>query len=383
MEVRIYKCLSITVFLRYNRYSYFFSIRENGEYNMDQAHYAKLINEELNNLPIYVKEFYLAKNLSLTTKYQYLTEIRRFFTWLIQENLSQASSCKEIELKTLENLKREDVMLYIDSLRNKLNKQNKYNSPTTINRSINALRSLFHYLTVIADNNNGEPYFYRNVMAKIESLPASQTLNYRANEIQAHMYRGQMKHDFLNFLEERYEKENNGYVVGHFRKNKERDIALIALMLGTGVRVQEAANTNLKDLNVKQGMLSVTRKGGQRDAVPIARWVVPYLVDYLEVRSKRYNPTEDQKALFLTTYRGKAKRITSNAIESFVSKYSESFGRRLTPHKLRHTLASELYSETKDKVLVSQQLGQRGTSATDLYTHVDQTKQKDALNNIK
>ena len=76
-------------------------------------------------------------------------------------------------------------------------------------------------------------------------------------------------------------------------------------------------------------------------------------------------------------------RITSNAIERFVSKYSEAFGRRLTPHKLRHTLASELYEETKDKVLVSQQLGQRGTSATDLYTHVDQDKQKNALNKIK
>ena len=44
---------------------------------MDQKHYAKLINEELEKLPFYVKEFYLAKNLALTTKYQYLTEIIR------------------------------------------------------------------------------------------------------------------------------------------------------------------------------------------------------------------------------------------------------------------------------------------------------------------
>lgn len=74
-------------------------------------------------------------------------------------------------------------MLYIDYLKNIINAQNKYNSPTSINRSLNALRSLFTYLTVISDKNDGEPYFYRNVMAKIESLPASKTLNYRANEI--------------------------------------------------------------------------------------------------------------------------------------------------------------------------------------------------------
>lgn len=350
---------------------------------MDQKHYAKLINKELEKLPFYVKEFYLAKNLALTTKYQYLTEIRRFFTWLRREGISKAKSNADIKLSTLEHLKREDVMLYLDYLKNNLNMQNKYNSPTTINRSINALRSLFHYLTVVADKNDGEPYFYRNVMAKIESLPASQTLNYRANILQTHMYRGKMKHDFLDFLSYKYEEENNNYVVGHFRKNKERDIAIIALMLGTGIRVQETANTNMNDLNLKIAMLNVTRKGGQRDAVPISRWVLPYLQQYVDIRKSRYNPSNNEKALFLTEYRKQAKRITSNAIEQFVSKYSKAFGRRITPHKLRHTLASELYEETKDKLLVSQQLGQHGTSATDLYTHVDQNKQKNALNRIK
>lgn len=350
---------------------------------LDKEHYIKLTNQEIAKLPFYVKEFYLTKNLSLTTKYQYLTEIRRFFTWLRSEGISKANSNQDIKLTTLEHLKREDIMLYLDYLRNSVNKQGKYNSPTTINRSINALRSLFHYLTVIADNNDGEPYFYRNVMAKIESLPASKTLNYRANEIQTHMYRGKMKHDFLDFLENKYESQSTNYVAGHFKKNKERDIAIIALMLGTGVRVQETANTNLDDLDVKTAMLNVIRKGGQEDAVPISEWVLPFLENYLAIRSKRYQPEDNQKALFLTRYRGEAKRITSNAIEAFVSKYSEAFGRRLTPHKLRHTLASELYAETQDEVLVSQQLGQRGTSATDLYTHVDQTEQKNALNRIK
>ena len=49
-----------------------------------------------------------------------------------------------------------------------------------------------------------------------------------------------------------------------------------------------------------------------------------------------------------------------------VNKYSAAFGHPLTPHKLRHTLASELYEVTKDQVLVAQQLGQKGTTATDL-----------------
>lgn len=351
--------------------------------SMDRAHYVKLINVELRQLPFYVQEFYLEKNLSITTKYQYLTEIRRFFTWLRQEGISSASANKNVELTTLEHLKRDDIKLYIDFLRNSRNKQGKFNSPTTVNRSIVALRSLFHYLTVIADNNNGEPYFYRNPMAKIEALPASKTLNFRAHELRSHMYRGKEKHDFLNFLENEYENHVNNYVKGHFIKNKKRDIAIIALMLGTGIRVQEAANTDTNDLDLKNAMIKVTRKGGQKDAVPISEWVIPYVSNYYKSRKVIYSPSADNKALFLVRYKEKAKRITSNAIESFVSKYSSAFGKRLTPHKLRHTLASELYEQTKDKVLVSQQLGQRGTTATDLYTHIDQTKQKEALNKTK
>ena len=74
--------------------------------------------------------------------------------------------------------------------------------------------------------------------------------------------------------------------------------------------------------------------------------------------------------------------MAADAVEKMVNKYSAAFGKPLTPHKLRHTLASELYEVTKDQVLVAQQLGQKGTTATDLYTHVDQKKQKAALNKI-
>lgn len=57
---------------------------------------------------------------------------------------------------------------------------------------------------------------------------------------------------------------------------------------------------------------------------PISRWVLPYLQNYLDIRKDRYKPSNNEKALFLTEYRKQAKRITSNAIESFVSKYSEA-----------------------------------------------------------
>ena len=349
---------------------------------MEADKYLHLIQEELKNLPDYVNEYYLGTKHSVTTTYQYLTEIRRFFTWLRENGISRAKSNREVTTDELEHLKRSDVMLYIDYLQHTVNAQGKLNSPTSINRSLNALRSLFKFLTVTADNEDGEPYFDRNVMLKVDSLNNTKTLNYRAHALSSHMYRGQVKFDFLNFINNEYEKKCDKRALPAFKQNRERDLAIIALILGTGVRVSEAANVNLADINWQEEMLDVTRKGGQRDAVPIAPWTMKYLKDYKEIRAERYHALKKDVAFFLTRYHGETRRITANSIEKLVKKYSTAFGRPLTPHKLRHTLASELYQVTKDQVLVSQQLGQKGTSATDLYTHVDQSDQKRALREI-
>lgn len=349
---------------------------------METKKYLDLIQIELSKMPDFVKEYNLGTNHSLTTSYQYLTEIRRFFDWLRHESLSNAENNQDIKISTLEHLRRNDIMLYIDYLQHSKNQQGRLNSTTTVNRSINALRSLFKFLTITADNNNGQPYFERNVMLKIESLNSTKTLNYRAHVLESHMYTGDLKYQFLDFIDLEFEHRCNKQALPSFRKNKERDLAIIALILGTGIRVSECAGVNLQDLNLKEAVLDVTRKGGQRDSVPIAEWTIDYLIEYKKIRSQRYQDDKKMTAFFLTRWHNQTRRITTNAIEKMVNKYSASFGHPLTPHKLRHTLASELYGVTKDQVLVAQQLGQKGTSATDLYTHVDQTKQREALNKI-
>ena len=349
---------------------------------MESDKYLSLIQQELAQLPDYVNDYYLGTNHAVTTTYQYLTEIRRFFNCLRASGLSEANNNTEIQTDELAKLRRNDIMLYIDHLSHTTNAQGHLNSPTSINRSINALRSLFKYLTVTADANDGEPYFYRNVMLKIDSLNDTKTLNYRAHTLASHMYRGEMKFDFIDFISNQYPQMCDKRALPAYKVNKERDIAIITLILGTGVRVSEAANVNLADLNLKQSLLDVVRKGGQKDSVPIAPWAVQYIKAYLEIRAKRYHALKKYTALFLTLYHGETRRMTANAIEKMVKKYSTAFGHPLTPHKLRHTLASEMYNVTKDQVLVAQQLGQKGTSATDLYTHVDQKKQRQALDEI-
>lgn len=70
------------------------------------------------------------------------------------------------------------------------------------------------------------------------------------------------------------------------------------------------------------------------------------------------------------------------ALKKWLAKYSAGFKIRVTPHKLRHTLATRLYDATKSQVLVSHQLGHASTQVTDLYTHIVNDEQKNALDKL-
>lgn len=259
---------------------------------MDAKQYSKLIDKELQNLPIYVFYYSQQPNLSLTTVYQYLTEYRRFFDWLRitpadVENpskgyISNAKNNKDIQLSTLEHLQSAQIQMFLKELSVKQNKQSTRDSKKTINRTINALRSLFHYLTVTADLKNGEPYFYRNVMLKIPLVKGSrESISYRNAKFSPMLYTGSKKHEWLSYIKNDYEKELSNRKRSSFLFNKEIDVAVIALLLGSGIRVSELVHLNLKDLNVTQRSIIVIRKGNKKDAPLIADWAMPYIKDYL------------------------------------------------------------------------------------------------------
>lgn len=361
---------------------------------MEAKQYAALINKELQNMPKYVFYYTQQPNLSLTTIYQYLTEFRRFFTWLRQAPadidhpehgaISKATSNKGVRLSTLEHLKAAQVQSYLRALSYRRNKQDTQDSKKTINRTINALRSLFHYLTVTADLKDGEPYFYRNVMLKIPLVKGSrESFAYRNAKFAPMLYMGRKKHQWLDFIAHQYAATLSNRARSSFLFNKERDLAIIALLLASGIRVSELVRLNLKDLNRRQRSILVVRKGNKKDAPLIADWAMPYIDHYLQIRKQRYAPAKTEQALFLSRYAGHAKRIATNTVERFVSKYSAAFpgGNRTTPHKLRHSLGTELYDDSKDVMVVATQLGHTGISATDQYIQQSKIeKQRKDLN---
>ena len=347
------------------------------------------IEELISIMPWFVLDYYQSKltvPYSFTTLYEYLKEYRRFFEWLLDAGISDADLISDIDLKTLENLSKKDMETFILYLRERPS-LNTYStkqgvSQTTINRTLSALSSLFKYLTEEVEDKNGEPYFYRNVMKKVATKKQKETLASRAENIKQKLFLGDETMEFLEYVDSEYEVKLSNRAKSSFYKNKERDLAIIALLLASGVRLSEAVNLDLKDLNLKTMVIDVTRKGGKRDSVNVAGFAKPYLEQYLEIRQTRYKAEKQDTALFLTEYRGVPNRIDASSVEKMVGKYSQDFKIRVTPHKLRHTLATRLYDATKSQVLVSHQLGHASTQVTDLYTHIVNDEQKNALDKL-
>ena len=347
------------------------------------------IDELKKIMPWYVLDYYQSKlsvPYSFTTLYEYLKEYRRFFVWILESGISNAKKIADVELTTLEHLSKKDMESFVLYLRERPS-LNTYStkkgvSQTTINRTLSALSSLFKYLTEEVEDENGDPYFYRNVMKKIATKKKKETLAARAENIKGKLFLGDETMAFIEYIDKEYQNKLSHRALSSFQKNKERDLAIIALLLASGVRLSEAVNLDLKDLNLNMMVIEVTRKGGKRDSVNVAAFAKPYLEEYLKIRAPRYKAEKQDQALFLTEYRGVPNRIDASSIEKLVAKYSQDFKVRVTPHKLRHTLATRLYGATKSQVLVSHQLGHASTQVTDLYTHIVNDEQKNALDKL-
>ncbi|MBS7576637.1 MULTISPECIES: tyrosine recombinase XerS [unclassified Enterococcus] len=341
-------------------------------------------------MPWFVLEYYQSKSAvpySLNTLYEYLKEYQRFFLWLIDSDIAnQVEKTSEISLALLEHLSKKNLEAYVLYLRERpvLNSNDhKFGiSQTTINRTLSALSSLYKYLTEEVENEHGEPYFYRNVMKKVATKKQKETLANRAENIKQKLFLGDETAEFLAFIENEYPKKLSVRAATFFNKNKARDLAIVALLLASGIRLSEAVNADIKDLNLKTMRIEITRKGGKRDTVNIAGFAEPHLKTYLAERQSRYHADKKDTALFLTDYKGQANRMDGSSIEKMVAKYSEQFKVRVTPHKLRHTLATRLYAATNSQVLVSHQLGHASTQVTDLYTHIVDDEQKNALDKL-
>ncbi|WP_148359031.1 tyrosine recombinase XerS [Peribacillus simplex] len=353
-----------------------------------QVHELKL-EQQVQSMPFYIVEYVDNKldTRSPSTLLNYVLDYKLFLEWLIAEGITEQEHIKDIPLSVLEKLKLIEAQSFIKFLERRnipINKkETKKAEKVSVNRKISALRSLFKYLTTQTENDDGEPYFYRNVMLKIEVNKVKETLGARASRISTKIFHNDEDARFLEFLKHDYEKElpDKSRKLIYFKRDKERDFAILSLFLGSGIRVNELSNLRLRDLDFEEKQIHVLRKGGKKDVVAVSPPSMQDLKDYLAVRTKRYRGSNDDTAyVFLTRVNDGATPLSNRAIEALVKKYTKAFksNKSMSPHKLRHTYGMNLMEQSGDIHLLMTQLGHTSTTTAALYTNPEQDKAKKA-----
>lgn len=149
----------------------------------------------------------------------------------------------------------------------------------------------------------------------------------------------------------------------YHEKTKVRDLAILTLMLGTGIRVSECVGLDMDDVDFKNNGIKIHRKGGKEVIVYFGEEVCEALLNYMEER-ENLTPVEGHaNALFLSMQN---KRISVRSVENLVKKYSKLVTnlKNITPHKLRSTYGTNLYRETGDIYLVADVLGHKDVNTT-------------------
>lgn len=308
------------------------------------------LRELLNTLPSFCSQYFrgIQEYTSSRTRVAYAYDIRIFFEYLHDSNpIFKKTPIREYRLEILDQITRIDIEEYLEHCSYYTKDGKEYmNDERGKARKLASLRSFYNY-------------FSRNEM--IEKNPAALVQMPKLHEKEIIRLDPDEVAILLDTVEtgEKLTKKQLQY----HEKNKLRDIALLTLMLGTGIRVSECVGIDISDVDFKNSGVKVRRKGGYEAVIYFGEEVKLALLDYLEQRSNITPIKGYENALFLSMQN---KRITVRAVENLVKKYASVVTtlKKITPHKLRSTYGTTLYRETGDIYLVADVLGHKDVNTT-------------------
>lgn len=167
--------------------------------------------------------------------------------------------------------------------------------------------------------------------------------------------------------------------VNYQKKWTNRDLAIIMLGIATGLRVSAICNINIKDISLETKSIRVIEKGDIEKDVYIPNNVLEIIQDWIKDRNEILESSNINKlnALFISSHK---KRITTNSVRNLLNKYTYNIDKKITPHKLRSTTATNLLEETGDIYLVAEVLGHKNIQNTRKYAKISNEKKVKAAN---
>lgn len=324
----------------------------------------------LDTLPSFCKDFFrgIEPYTSTRTRLAYAYDIRLFFEFLHEKN----SYCNKMEitefpLSVLDMVQRTDIEEYLDymSLYQKDGKDIT-NEERGKARKLSSLRSFYNYYF-----QNEQIEKNTAALVPLPKRPEKEIIRLEPNEVAI----------LLDQVEDgtKLTKKELEY----HKKTKVRDVALLTLLLGTGIRVSECVGLDLQDIDFDTGGIKIRRKGGYEAIVYFGEEVETALLDYLEQREHTIPAEGHENALFLSLQN---RRMAVRSVENLVKKYTTRVTplKKITPHKLRSTYGTELYKETGDIYLVADVLGHKDVNTTRKhYANIDEYRRHQAASALR
>lgn len=337
-----------------------------------QIDYTLRLREIMKTLPPFAKDYFRAiePTSSIRTRMNYAYDVRVFFHFLMENNPVYAKySIEDFIVQDLERLEPVDIEEYMEYL--KVYKRDgediMTNGEKGLARKMSALRSFYGY------------YYKRQFISNNPTLLVDMPRQHEKAIIRLDADEVALLLDYVETCGSKLTGQSKVY----YEKTKSRDIAILTLLLGTGIRVSECVGLDLNDVDFKNNGIKVTRKGGNEMVVYFGDEVEYELQNYIDGDRKATNPLPGhENALFLSTRRS---RMGVQAIENMVKKYSRQVtpNKKITPHKLRSTYGTSLYKETGDIYLVADVLGHKDVNTTKKhYAAIDENRRRKAASAV-
>lgn len=342
-----------------------------GSYMSKQYRQEKSANENylidclMKDMPSFIRGYRTsmkAQSLSTNTQLVYMREIRSYMTSLASELELQALD--EITPNTLELASKEFIENYISDIAQKYSDNRKNTDPadkTKLHR-LDCIRSLYSYL-------------YKAELITRNPTVFVDTPKVKRKEISF------LTPADIQTLFDAIKTANTKTLNTQFFKEKAyfRDMAIMTVLLGTGMRVSELVGLNIEDFDTNNSCFHVIRKGGDEDTVSFGSSVEKAVKEYIDLSRSLFHPIANEKALFLST---RGTRLTARSVELLVKKYANVAGLSsdLHPHSMRASFATNVYNQTKDIYAVKNALHHASLETSKHYIGDEAKSKKLAAN---
>lgn len=336
----------------------------------------RLLREIQKDLPAFLRQFFqgIAQTASAKTRLGYAYDLRIFFRYLYEEHSTLGGiAATDLHITDLDQVTADDIDCFLEYLSYYVAPNPEHPDTPSVyhndekgkSRKLAAVRSMFNF-------------FYKR--GKISANPASVVDTPKIHDKQIVRLDVNEMADFLDAVD-------NGDNLTHLQKTRhlqtrKRDLALMSLLLGTGMRVSECVGIDRKDLDFRNSGVKILRKGGNESMLYFSDEVQECLQDYLEVRNQIETKVKGDDALFLSIQN---RRITVRAVQNLVKKYAHGITpKNISPHKLRSTYGTNLYQATGDIYLVADVLGHADVNTTKRhYAEIEDNRRRKAATMIK